>query len=72
MLVGEKTQLRPLERGDLPQWQQWMNDPEVMYWASGGYPDATLFSLGVLEKLLERDEGTSNQARYAVNDPSLK
>lgn len=66
MLTGEKTRLRPMERGDLPQWQIWMNDPEVMYWASGGYPDMTLFSLNLLEKLLDRDDEAGNAARYAV------
>ncbi len=66
MLIGDRTRLRPLERQDLPLWQKWMNDPEVMYWASGGYPPMTMFSLDELEKLLERDRGREDAGRYMV------
>lgn len=66
MLIGEKTRLRPMERSDLPQWQVWMNDPELVYWASGGYPDMTMFAMDVLEKLLEREQGGDTSARFAV------
>src|SRR5438445_2509911 len=38
VILGERVRLRRIERGDLPRFVEWLNDPEVREHLSLGYP----------------------------------
>jgi len=49
MIVGEKVRLRPIEREDLPQFVEWLSDPEMRRYLGMGLP----FSLAQEERWFE-------------------
>ncbi len=56
MILGERVRLRPIERGDLPTYVRWFNDPEVREGLAKFMPISLAAEERWFERLLDRDD----------------
>ncbi|MEZ0395364.1 MAG: GNAT family protein [Anaerolineales bacterium] len=54
MIYGERIRLRRNERADLPHFVEWLNDPEVRRYLSGGLPISQASEENWFENMLKR------------------
>jgi len=55
MIYGERLRLRAVERGDIPHFQAWLNDPEVTHGLALYLPLSTLDEEKWLERISQED-----------------
>lgn len=58
MIYGEQVRLRALERGDVPYYYDWVNDPEVIAGLTIYLPMSTLDEEKWFESVMQRDQET--------------
>ncbi len=54
MFYGKRIRLRRNERSDLPRFVEWLNDPDVRRYLSGGWPISQASEEGWFENMLKR------------------